>query len=287
MRINTSKIMSVTVAVLFILSSCKAPQMFMAVPEQFKAEAEKMPIAGLGNGTGKKGIDFGSYNTSRISRGWNMTTSREDRNTNISSEERVLRAFKIDRRSITNNQKDKFKFTINDGKNTAEVFALERKVSEETRITTNNRWLSELSDPKNFQYSFSAVILLQSVSQPSTWNLSLYSSFENKAGRNRFDMTDTNGVNEGGILSNEKDTIIIKSINSQNLVSEKGEARNLPFKMPTGYELAVDDNVIAVIDFWGKVIWMNSKLGEHKKIAIAAASSAILLRRIHNKIALV
>lgn len=287
MLINSSKIVRLTVVVIFIFSSCKAPQMFMAVPEQFKAEAEKMPIAGLGNGTGKKGIDFGSYNTSRISRGWNMTTSREDRNTNISSEERVLRAFKIDKKSITNNQKDKFKFTINDGKNTAEVFALERKVSEETRITTNNRWLSELSDPKNFQYSFSAIILLQSINQPSTWNLSLYSSFENKAGKNRFDMTDTNGINEGGILSSERDTIIIKSINSQNLVNDKGEPRNLPFKMPTGYELAVDDNVVAVIDFFGKVIWMNSRLSEYKKMAIAAASSAILLRRIHNKIALV
>ena len=272
---------------IFILSSCKAPQMLMAVPEKFKAEAEKMSIAGLGNGNGKKGINFGNYNTSRISRGWNMTTSREDRNTNISSEERVLRAFKIDRTSITNNQKDKFKFTINDGKNTAEVFALERKVSEETRITTNNRWLSELSDPKNFQYSFSAVILLQSISQPSTWNLSLYSSFENKAGKNRFDMTDTNGINEGGILTSEKDTIIIKTINSQTIVTDKGEVSPLPFKMPTGYELTVEDKAIAIIDLWGKVLWINKKLSEQTKLAIAAASSAILLRRIQNKIGLV
>jgi len=57
--------------------------------------------------------------------------------------------------------------------------------------------------------------------------------------------------------------------------------------MPTGYELLVDNNVIAMIDLWGKVMWMNSKLSEQTKMAIAAASSAILLRRIHNKIALV
>jgi len=57
--------------------------------------------------------------------------------------------------------------------------------------------------------------------------------------------------------------------------------------MPTGYELLVDNNVIAMIDLWGKVMWMNSKLSEQTKMAIAAASSAILLRSIHNKIALV
>jgi hypothetical protein len=271
---------SITTGILF---SCKTPKMYMAIPDRFKEQADRMPVNGIGNGTGRKEISFGSYKTSRIKRGWNFTTSREDRNTNVTTEERLLRVFKVEKKSITSTQKDKFSFTILDGNNSAQVYALERKVAEETRVTTNNRWLSEFSDPKKFQYSFSAVILPQSVTQPQTWSLLLYSSHENKPGQKPFQMPD---IQEGGILASEKDTIAIKMINVQNMINDKGAEVRFPFPMPMAYEFRIDDGVSAILDTWGKVIWIYKELDEQTKFVIAAASSAILLRRIQNSVGL-
>lgn len=263
----------------FTLLSCSTSKLFLVIPDQFEAEAEKMQIEGLGNGNGKKSISFGNYTTSQINRGWNVNTSKEDRNTNVEIEERLLRAFNINKKNITSTQKDQFNFTIKNSTNSAQVFALERKISEETRITTNNRWLSDFNKTKNFQYSFSAVIYSKVENSTSTWNLLLYSNLVNKTSNSLFDRYDTE---EEGFLTNDTDTIIIKSFKSKNLANEKGEIKNLPFIIPTGYELLFNDQRIGMIDFLGKIIWMNKKLDEQTRIAIAAGSSAILLRRIQN-----
>ena len=262
-----------------VLSSCSPVKMSMAVPDKFREHADKMPVDGIGNGTGRKEVSFGKYKTSRIKRGWNMDAPRSDRNTGLTVEERVLKAFNIDRKSVTSTQKDKFQFTIVDGRHIAEVFAMERKVSEETRVKTNNRWLGEFNDPKNFQYSFSAVILPQSVSEPESWNLFLYSNYEKKPSGKIFEMPD---IEEGGMLASQKDTIVIKTIKVQRLVSDKGKDVNMPFQIPSAYEFRIDDGVAAIIDTWGKVIWMYNELDEQTRLVIAAAASAILLRRIQN-----
>ena len=267
-----------------ILFSCSMPRMQMTVPSKFQAQADKMAVNGITqNGRVKRQISFGVYQTSKVKRGWLTTSSREDRNKKVTTEERLLRAFNIDRRSFTSNQRDKFKFTIQDGNNVAEVFAMERKVTEETRTTTSNRWLSDINVGKNFQYSFSAVILLLSNSEQEPWNLFIYSNHEYKPRNKPFELQ-LPDLQEEGILANKKDTITIKLHSIQTFVNDKGKEVKLLFPLPSAFELKIDDGVTAIVDTWGKIVWMYNGLDEQTKLVIAAASSAIFYRRIHNRV---
>ena len=84
------------------------------------------------------------------------------------------------------------------------------------------------------------------------------------------------------MLTNEKDTIIIKSFYSNDLANEKGAIKNLPFKIPAGFELFIDDQRVGIIDYLGKILWINKNVDDQSRFAIAAASSAIIFRRIQN-----
>ena len=254
----------------------------MSVPEKFQEQAERLPVSGIVNdGAGRKPLSFGSYKTSKIKRGWNVTTGRPDRNTRVTREERLMRAFNIGTMNTTSTQKARFNFTITDGNLAAEVFGLERRTKAETRFQNlRNGSFGDFninSIEKNFQYSFSAIIDVQSISNGGTWNLILYSSFDHTKKKKLFERED---IREEGILAREKDTITIKAIFIQTFVTDKGEERSLPFPIPSAYELRTEDGVCAIIDTWGKILWMYRELDNSAKLAIAAAASAILLRRV-------
>jgi hypothetical protein len=270
----------VSTAIFF--ASCTSVKMHMSVPEKFQEQAEKLPIAGIvNNGAGRKPLSFGSYMTSKIKRGWNVTTGRPDRNTRATTEERLMRAFNIGTMNTTSTQKDRFSFTITDGNLAAEIFGLERRTKEETRFKNlRNGSFSDYNNnsiEKNFQYSFSAIIDVQSIANTSTWNLILYSSYDHTKKKKIFEAED---IKEEGILTHEKDTITIKAIKIQTFITDKGEERSLPFPIPSAYELRNEDGVCAIIDTWGKIVWMYRELDNPSKLAIAAAASAILLRRV-------
>jgi hypothetical protein len=264
--------------------SCGMPRMQMAVPSKFQEQADKMAVNGITqNGRVKRQLGFGNYQTSKVKRGWLLTSSREDRNTRVTTEERVLRAFNIDRRNFTANQRDKFKFTIRDGNKVAEVFAMERKLREETRAGFNSRWFSEISIGKNFQYSFSVVIVPLSNTTNEPWNLFIYSSHEYRPRTKTFELQ-LPDIQEEGILTNKKDTITIKLLSIQSFVNEKGREVKLLFPLPSAYELRLDGGVTAIIDTWGKIVWMYNGLDQETKLVIAAVSSAIFFRRIHERV---
>jgi hypothetical protein len=267
-----------------LLFSCNMPRMQMTVPSKFKEQADKMSVNGITqNGRVKRQLSFGKFQTSKVRRGWLLTSSREDRNTRVTTEERVLRAFNMDRRSFTANQRDKFKFTIKDGNNVAEVFAMEHKVTEQTRTGTNGRWFSEVSIGKNFQYSFSVVVVPLSNTTNEPWNLFIYSSHEYRP-RKKIVELQLPDIQEEGILTNKKDTITIKLLSIQSFVNENGKEVKLLFPLPSAYELRLDGGVTAIIDTWGKIVWMYNGLDAEIKLVIAAASSAIFFRRIHERV---
>jgi len=274
----------VMVIALITFVSCKMPRMQMTVPARFQEQADKMVINGITkNGRVKRQLSFGAYQTSKVKRGWLITSSRADRNTNVTTEERVLRAFNIDRNSFTSNQRDKFKFSIQNGNHVVEVFAMERKVTEEIRTTINSKWLSDLSIGKNFQYSFSAAILPLANSQQEPWNLFIYSNHEYKPRKKPFELQ-LPDLQEEGILTNKKDTIAIKLLSIQTFVNDKGKEVKLLFPLPTAYELKINNGVTVIIVTSGKIVWMDNDLDEQTKLVIAAASSAIFYRRIHQRV---
>lgn len=278
------KTIYLTAIIAGMLCSCNMPRMQMTVPSKFMEQAARMNVNGITqNGRVKRQLSFGEFQTSKVRRGWLLTSSREDRNTRVTTEERVLRAFNMDRRSFTANQRDKFKFTIRDGNNVAEVFAMERKVTEETRTGTNSRWFSEISIGKNFHYSFSAIVIPLANTYNEPWNLFIYSNHEYQPRKKTFELQ-LPDIQEEGILTNKKDTITIKLLSIQSFVDDKGKEVKLLFPLPSAYELRIDDGVCAIIDTWGKIVWMYNELDEETKLVIAAASSAIFFRRIHERV---
>lgn len=282
MRVNSFFKKFISFSIIISLASCMSVKIHMSVPKIFEEQAERLPISGIrNNGAGRKALSFGSYKTSKIKRGWNVTKGRLDRNTGVTSEERLLRAFNVGTMNTTSTQKDKFSFTITDGNLAAEVFGLERRTKEETRYQNfRNRSFGDFnvnSIEKNFQYSFSALIDVQSVSYKMPWNLLLYSSFNHTKKRNFFERED---IREEGILTNEKDTITIRAIKIQTFVTDNGKEQTLPIPIPAAFELRNEDGVCAIIDTRGKIVWMYRELDKPAKLAIAASASAILLRRV-------
>jgi hypothetical protein len=164
----------ITIAILF--ASCKSISMNVAVPDQFAANATQMKVSGLNGWKIKPKLTFGNYQTSKIKKGWVVTTGGSDRNRGFAIEERVMRLFKMSRENIATDSKNKYKYTIQDGNLVAEVYCLENASREE--ITTKTP-LGDFSTTKNFQYSFSAAILPQTIKdEPCSWCFTITTTAE-------------------------------------------------------------------------------------------------------------
>lgn len=263
---------------LVILTSCSTPK--LAIPEQFSSVSEKMHIKGLNGWMINQKLTFGTYKTSKVKRGWNTKTTRQDKNSDITSEERIMKLFNVTNTNTTSNQKQKYQYSIEDGKQVAEVFCSERMTSEELQVFTNNRWLGDFSQTKNYQYSFTAAILPMSVKE-EPWQLVVYNNYDKKkdTARKWFDLP---YVEEEGMATNGKDTIQIKPLRVKNITSKDGKERQFPVKILGGYELRLDDGVIGVIDSMGHALWIYKELDEPTKLIVASICSALMLRKIQD-----
>lgn len=268
-------------AVFALLSSCTTMRLQVAIPESFKEQAEMLPINVASLGQTRKPVRFGRYITSPIQRGWNLKTGRYDRNTNVTAEERLLRAFQIQKGTFTTKQKHRFRFTIGDSNRTAQVYALEQEVREGTQITRNSSWLSDVYQDKNMQYSFSALIIPQTAEQQEPWNFVMYTGFDWTQRKKLFEFND---IKEGGMLTRGSDTIFIKTVKINKTVTSKGTEHTMPFALPLAYEMRIDDTVCAIIDPMGRVLWLYKELNAEMKLAVAAVTAALLTRRIQNKL---
>lgn len=279
MMFNTKTLLFFS-GILMLVSSCTPIRLQVAVPDKFKEQADKLPVEVAGLGQGRKPVRFGPYSTSRIKRGWNITTGRYDRNTQLTSAERLLRAFNAEWGAMTTTQRHRFRFTIRDGQQAADVYALEREQREGSQIIRNSRWLSDLYVGKKVQYSFSAIIIPKSVSNPDPWNFFMYSTFDwTKQRGNPFA-----DIKEGGMLTRGTDTVFIQTIKVDKTVSQKGVEHTIPFALPMAYEMRIDNDVCAVIDPLGRVFWLYRELDEPLKLAVSAVAAALVSRRVQTKL---
>jgi hypothetical protein len=268
----------ILLASLVLLASCSTPK--LAIPEQFSSVSEKMHIKGLNGWMINQKLTFGAYKTSKVKRGWNTKTTRQDKNSDVTSEDRIMKLFNVNNMNTTSNQKQKYQFSIEDGKQVAEVFCSERMTTEELQVFTNNRWLGDFSQTKNYQYSFTAAILPMSVKE-DPWQLVVYNSYDRKkdTAKRFFDLP---YVEEEGMATNGKDTIQIKPVRIKNITSKDGKERQFPVKILGGYELRIDDGVIGVIDTMGHALWIYKELDEPTKLIVASICSALMLRSIQD-----
>ena len=274
--------MKTTLALLLLVllaigqTSCRSAKPVMAIPDQFAKEATKLSIPE--NNTGRKPLQLGDYNTSKVKRGWNMTSSQFDKDQHVTMETRVLRLMGIREEHFTTKEKDKFQFTLQHQSALAEIYALERKVTASTRWTTYNKWLSEYTSLKNAEYLFSAAIITSADTAKGKWELEIYGHQDpsKKSGN----MIERLEWEEGGFVTNGIDTMIIRSVKIDKVISPNGQQSTMPFAVFKAYEFRSGDAVAAIVDTFGNNIWLYNGLDDQTRLIITSCSIAILMRRI-------
>lgn len=253
----------------------------LAVPEKFSSQSTSMHVRGLNGWMINQKLSFGNYQTSAIKRGWNVSSSQADRPSGVTTEDRLLKVFNVEKSNITVNQKNKYQFTVQDGNQVAEIFCLEKLTKEQLVVKTNNKWLGDTYQTNNYQYSFSAAILPLKVKDDAPWQLVLYNNYDkNKDTARRF--FDLPHLEEEGYVTNGTETIQIKPLRIQQFTTKDGREAKFPVKMMSGYELRIDDGVVGIIDSFDNNVWMYNELDADTKLLLAAVSSALMLRKIQD-----
>jgi len=268
----------VLIILISFVTACSTPK--LAIPDQFSSVATKMHVKGTNGWTINQKLTFGQFKTSKVKRGWNTTTTREDRNSRVTDEQRIMKLFNVQSNNTTSKQKQKYQYTIEDGKGVVEVFCSENMTREELQVFTNNRFLGDFSQTKNYQYSFTAALLpLKTNEEP--WQLVVYNNYDRKKDTTTkfFQLP---YVEEEGYATNGKERIDIKPLRITKMTSKKGKEYKYPIPLLSGYELSIDDGVIGVIDTMGRNLWVYNELDEPTRLIVASICSALMLRKIQD-----
>ena len=259
-----------------LYASCKSITMNVAVPDQFAANATQMKVSGLKDDWKRsKKLTFGNYQTSKVKAGWIVSSASHSRNSRITTEERLLKVFNISRNNITSNTKNKYQYTIQDGNLMAEVYCLEKSTREEISAYTPK---GGFGITKNFQYSFSAAILPQTI-KDEPWQLVFYSNYDkNKDTARKF--LDRPYVEREGYVTNGRIRIDIRPIITAKVMGKDGKDVKTLVPLLMAYELKIEGGLIGVIDVFKKNVWIYNDLDNDMKLIIASVSSAILMRRL-------
>ena len=269
------------------VSAVSCTTMKLSIPSDFSDQATKMKVKGVNGWPVNEHASFGNYKTTRIKRGWHSVSGRRKGDFfELNAEESMLRILGVTKNEVRTTEKDKFHFEIQHDSLSAEVYALERKVSNSTKIvTTRNDILKNLdliNYDNNREYKFAAMILPSTspVDQPWSLVMSRYYDKRNDTARRLFDRP---YEEEKGYVTNGIDSIFIKPIYVQKAESKSGKEGKMPWKIVSGYELRWDGGISCVVDAFGKYVWMYNELEPSEKLLLAAISTAILLRRIEDK----
>ena len=267
-------------AIVFAFTSCTAVK--LSVPEQFSQQATKMPVKGVQGWMINQQLSFGEFQTSKIKRGWDFSSSLQYTKFRISPEEMMLRVFDIETDKKNLSQKNKFQYTIRDGQSEADVYATEKFTEKQLVYKSNNPYIGNASKTNKYEYAFTAAILPVAKENNEPWSLVLINKFDiaQNQGKGIFEQP---YVEEEGYATNGKENITIRPLRVDKLEQKNGrETKVFGGKILSGYELKWDDGVVAIIDILDNNIWMANNLDAHDKLVLSAISSAILLKRMQD-----
>jgi len=267
-------------AIVFAFTSCTAVK--LSVPEQFSQQATKMPVKGVQGWMINQQLSFGEFQTSKIKRGWDFSSSLQYTKFRISPEEMMLRVFDIETDKKNLSQKNKFQYTIRDGRSEADVYATEKFTEKQLVYKSNNPYIGNASKTNKYEYAFTAAILPVAKENNEPWSLVLINKFDiaQNQGKGIFEQP---YVEEEGYATNGKENITIRPLRVDKLEQKNGrESKVFGGKILSGYELKWDDGVVAIIDILDNNIWMANNLDAPDKLVLSAISSAILLKRMQD-----
>lgn len=266
--------------VLLAFISCTAAK--LPVPSQFSSQATKMPVKGINGWQVNQKLQFGNYTTSKIKRGWDFSSSLQYTKFRIRPEEALLKVLDINTDNNTNTQRNKFQYTIEDGKLVAEIYATEKFTEKQLVYKSNNPWIGNASKTNKYEYAFTAAIVPLSAKTEEPWSLVLMNKYDisKDTARRLFDQP---YVEEEGYATNGKENIAIRPLRMEHVNTKNGKStRVFGGKMLSGYELQIKGNVVAIIDILENNIWFYNDLEPAEKLILSSISSAILLKRMQD-----
>lgn len=268
------------IAILLFFSACTAAK--VSVPANFSSAATRYPVKGLNGWTVNQRLQMGDYSTSKIRRGWDMGNSLQYTRFLKRPEEMLLQVFNIDTDKKFLSQRNNFQYSIENGREAAEIFATEKFTEQDLVYKSNNPWLGEASKTRRYDYAFSAAILPLTASDKTPWSLVLINRYDaaKDTARKLFDRP---FVEEEGYATNGKETIAIRPLRLEDMKTKSGKSTKV-FGGPllAGYELRWDDGVVAIIDILDNSVWVANDLDNDDRIMIHSISSAILLKRMQD-----
>lgn len=263
-----------------LLTSCTAVK--LSVPPAFSSQATKMHVKGLNGWMINQQLNFGNYSTSSVKRGWDFTSTVQYTKFSINPEEMLLRVFEIDTDNRKLNQRNKFRYMIQDGNLAAEVFATEKFNEKQLVYKSRNPFLGDVSRTQRYEYAFSAAILPLTAKDNDPWSLVLMNKYDaaNDTARRLFDRP---YVEEEGYATNGKETITIRPLRIDKVTTKSGkDTKVFGGKILTGYELKWDDGLVAIIDIMDNNIWLANDLDARDKLILSSVASSILLKRMQD-----
>ena len=254
----------------------------VAVPESFAKGATKMHVKGLNGWMINQKLTFGTFQTSKIRRGWDFTSAVQWTKMRISPEEMVLRVFDIETDKRNLQQRNKFQYTVTDGTNAAEVYATEKFKESQLVYKSNNPHIGQASATKGYEYAFTAAILPLGEKDNDPWSLVLINRYDpgKDTARRLFDRP---YVEEEGYATNGKETIAIRPLRLDKVTTKSGKDKKV-FGGPllSGYELQWDGGVVAIVDILDNNVWIYNDLEPSEKLLLSSIASAIMLKRMQD-----
>lgn len=262
---------------LLLLVSCNNT-IRLAVPTVFKDQATLYKVVG----SKKNKMDVGSFKSTRIKRGLQMSYPVWGRG--FFMENLLLGIVGLQKTENVRKEKGKFRFSISDGLQAAQVFGKETALTKsiEYSLTRNkNSFLNSFEQMQEYQYIFSALIHLNDSSEDKTWEL-LMTNIYDRAKDPDPKMFVALKPDDNGIVTNGIDSFFIKAISLRETENKKGKKGKLPFKVLGGYEVRTSDGVAAIVDIIGSNVWFYNELEQKDRLIIAAMATAIFARRVND-----
>jgi len=257
-----------------IFTSCTT--MKLSIPDTFKKQATNYRV----QGARKNKMVVGDYSTSRIKRGLHIMSSG---NNGFFLENLLLSPAGVQKQEHLSTDKARFRYTITDQKNTADISGQEKELSRSIgyNVTNSNSILNGLEQIQQREYIFSAQIKTRGADSTGNWQLVMSNAYDwqidSVKSLFRYVPTDDNGT-----ATNCKDTIFIKSVSVRNMEGANGKQGKFPIKMLSGYELSTADGVMAIIDLIDKSVWVYNELEQKDRFIVTIITTTLFARKVHD-----
>lgn len=247
----------------------------LAVPTAFKEQATAHHVAG----SKKNKMSFGDFTSSKIKRGMHMSYPGWGRGFFL--ENLLWNQVGVQKNENVKKEKASFRYTLSDGKASAEVFGKEREMTRsiEYSLTKSKGILNSFEQTQEYQYVFSALIRTDTTAGNKTWELLMTNIYNRDKDPDPKILTIIKPEDDG-VVTNGTDSFFIKTVMVKETENANGKKGRFPFKMLGGYEVRTPDGVAAIIDIIGSNVWYYNELESEDRLVISAIASAIFARRV-------